>query len=110
MVSGAPRLSAWRARAQKSATVTGSAIFAGRLIARLAVLRFVGAGIARLSRYRHAACRRRFRPGELVLGDFQIEQPSSIESQNVALGPFAQERKAGDRTRQVEIPVRPIGS
>src|ERR1700747_708032 len=101
MVSGAPRLSAWRARAQKSATVTGSAIFAGRLITRLAVLRFAAAGIAGLSRYRNAAGRRRFRLGELVLGDFQIEQPSSIQAQNVALGPFVQERQAGDRTRQV---------
>src|SRR3974377_345248 len=95
MVSGVPRLRASRARAQKSGMAT-ILVLAACWSARLTVFRLVVAeGIAGSGRYRHTACRRRFRHGELVLGDLQVEQPGTIQSQTVALGPFIQERQAG---------------
>src|SRR5579859_7311352 len=102
MASGTPRLSASRARAQNS--VAGAAVLARRLTARRAVLCFAAAAIVRSGGHGHTADWRRLGPGELVLGNFQIEQAGRVQSQNVAFGPFAQERQAGDRIGQVEVP------
>src|SRR5262245_24400321 len=39
----------------------------------------------------------------------QIEEARRIETQNIALLLFGEERKGGDGTRRIEVPVRPIG-